>query len=88
LCLLMHEITRREIERHIAAKAKEAYESLEKFQRHGFLKNLRVPPFEAIAKGTTEEAIPTELMAHFNEFCPDECHAPPGEGPEPGCDSR
>jgi hypothetical protein len=69
VCLLMPEIARREIERHIAAKSKEAYAALEKFRRQGFHKNLRVPPFDAIAKGTTEEAIRTELMAHFNEFC-------------------
>lgn len=67
--LIMPEITRREIEKHIAAKAKEAHEAIEKFRRHGFLKNLRVPPFDAIAKGTTEEAIRAELMAHFNKFC-------------------
>ena len=68
-CLLLPEITRREIERHIAAKAKDAYMVLERFRRQGFHKNLRVPPFDAIAKGTTEEAIRSELMAHFDEFC-------------------
>jgi hypothetical protein len=69
VCLLMPEITRREIERHIAAKAKETYAALEKFRRQGFHKNLLQPPFDAITKGTTEEAIRTELMGHFNEFC-------------------
>ncbi len=69
ICLLMPEVTQREIERHIAAKSKEAFTSLEKFRRGGFHKNLRVPPFDALAKGTTEEAIRTELMAHFKDFC-------------------
>jgi hypothetical protein len=69
VCLLMPEITRREIERHIATKAKDAHAALEKFRRSGFQKNLRVPPFDAIAKGTTEETIRTELMEHFDEFC-------------------
>jgi len=69
VCLLMPEITRREIELHIAAKAKDAYVALDKLRRYGFHKNLRVPPFDAIAKGTTEEAIRKELMEQFTEFC-------------------
>jgi PIN domain len=69
VCLLMPEITRREIESHIVNKAKEAYTALDKFRRSGFHKNLRVPPFDAIAEGTTEDAIREELMSHFEEFC-------------------
>ncbi len=67
--LVMTEVTRQEIEAHIAAKAKDAFVALDKFRRHGFHKNLRVPPFDAIAKGTTEDAIRTELLGQFREFC-------------------
>jgi hypothetical protein len=51
VCLLMPEITRREIERHIAAKAKEAYAALDKLRRHGFHKNLRVPQADDVEVG-------------------------------------
>lgn len=67
--LVMTDVTRQEIEAHIGAKSKEAFVALDKFRRSGFHKNLRVPPFDAIAKGTTEEAIRTELLGQFREFC-------------------
>ena len=61
----MPEITRREIEKHIADRAKDAHSALEKLRR----KNLTKPPFDAIAKGTTVEAIEEELLAQFTDFC-------------------
>jgi len=66
--LLMPEVTKREIESHIVAKAKDVYAALEKL-RKGFARNLRVPPFDAIAKATTEDAIMHELVVQFQAFC-------------------
>jgi hypothetical protein len=67
LVLLMPEMTRREIESHIAEKAAEIFGALRDLRRLG--KNLQKPPFNTIGKGGTVEAIQEELMGQFEDFC-------------------
>ncbi|MCE9561166.1 MAG: PIN domain-containing protein [Planctomycetes bacterium] len=69
--LVLPDITRREVERHIAEKAKETFAAMKEFSNKGFRRNLRRPPFDAIRKGTTEEEIRKELLDHFKGFCHD-----------------
>jgi hypothetical protein len=59
------EVTRREVERHVKARAARLHEKLESVRRDSLIRHLTQPPFEALHRAPTREDVEAALLGQL-----------------------